>query len=399
MITEYTHSQEKALHDVIAGADLLLSGKPGTGKTELIRDIAERQGALGKKVLMTASTGLAASNLDGCRTIHSTLHWNPRAEYFNVDRCCDALSEADILIIDEVSMLTPCILNHLTNCLQHVNKPIQKILSGDFFQLPPVNPGMQRVYPFETNAWRYLNLTPCFLDEVVRQRDPEFKHQLELAMLANPTCITYFNEESSQRYIDGAITLCTVNKDADSINERKMSVLSGYGKTFDALGNIAEANFSDSRIEKCFIAKIGMRVMALRNDVSNRYQNGSLGTVVDMEDNEITVLFDNGNIVEMQRISYEVENVDRNKGMVTVEQFPLRGGYAITIHKSQGQTFDSINIKAPRCWDPGQLYVALSRARSIEGIHLMNPIDADSLITDPRVVNFYNSLREGYAAA
>ena len=399
MITNYTPSQEMAINYVNAGIDMILAGKPGTGKTELIRDIAERQGSMGKKVLMTASTGLAASNLDGGRTIHSTLHWNPRSEYLDLDRCCDVLSEADILIIDEVSMLTPSILNHLVNCLQYVDRPIQTILSGDFFQLPPVNPGMPRIYPFETRAWQYLDLTPCFLDEVVRQRDPEFKHQLELAMLADPACISYFNSESSQRYIDGAITLCTVNRDADAINQSRMAVLSGPGKAYDALGNSAEANFSESRVEKCFIAKKHMRVMALRNDVLGRYQNGSLGTVVELADDSITVHFDNGNTVEVQRIPYDIENVNRDKGMVTVEQFPLRGGYAITIHKSQGQTFDSINIKAPRCWDPGQLYVALSRARSIEGIHLMNPIDADSLITDPRVVDYYNSLREGYTAA
>jgi ATP-dependent exoDNAse (exonuclease V) alpha subunit len=139
--------------------------------------------------------------------------------------------------------------------------------------------------------------------------------------------------------------------------------------------------------------------MALRNDILCKYQNGSLGTVLDMGDNTITVLFDNGNTVEMHRISYDIENNDKKKNMVEIKQFPLRAGYAITIHKSQGQTFDFVNIMAPRCWAPGQLYVALSRARTIKGIHLIELINEKSLITDPKVINYYNKLKEAEACA
>ena len=397
MITDYTDSQERANAYVASGSNILLTGKPGTGKTEYLKDIAERQGMHGKKVVLAASTGLAASNLDGGRTIHSILHWYPNAYGLDLDRCCDVIGEADILIIDEVSMLDTSIMRHISDCVHHLDHPPQIIMSGDFFQLPPVSKGAPRVYPFETPYWHSLNLVPCVLDDVVRQSDPEFKHQLELAMLADPACIKYFNSQTAQKEIDGAITLCTKNDDAKDINAIKMSILPGTSKTYTAKGEVNGANFSDSRVEKDFIVKKNMRVMALRNDSANRYQNGSLGTVVGIGEDTVTVMFDNGNRVDMERIPYEIETIDKKK-MARIEQFPLRGGFAITIHKSQGQTFDSINIKAPRCWDPGQLYVALSRARSIRGIHLMEPMTQSNLITDPRVVNYYNNLLMGNAA-
>ena len=398
MITDYTESQKRATACRANGDNILLTGKPGTGKTEFLKDIAERERLCGKKVVLTASTGLAASNLDGGRTIHSILRWHPNANSFDLDRCCDVIEDVDILIIDEVSMLDPSIMRHIANCVHHTNHQPQIIMSGDFFQLPPVARDMPRIYPFETSDWRSLNLQPCILDDVVRQSDPEFKHQLELAMLGDPACIQYFNTKTSKREIDGAITLCTKNCDADEINKRKMSILPGASKIFIAQGDIINADFSSSRVEKTFIVKRNMRVMALRNDSEYRYQNGSLGTVIDIGENTITVLFDNGNRVDIERIHYEIENKDKNKDMVGVDQFPLRGGFAITIHKSQGQTFDSVNIKAPRCWEPGQLYVALSRARFVRGIYLMEPIKRSNLFTDPKVVNYYQNLLTGNAA-
>lgn len=398
MINEYTNSQLRATICREKGDNLFITGKPGVGKTEYIKAISERETAKGRKVVLAASTGLAASNLDGGRTIHSILHWYPNAKSFDLDKCCDIIKDADILIIDEVSMLDTSIMKHIANCVHHMSHKLQIIMSGDFFQLPPVAPNGHREYPFETTYWQSLNMTPCVLDDIVRQRDPEFKRQLELAMLADPACISYFNSQTVQREISGAITLCTKNRDANEINARKMSILPGASKIFTAQGDIKNADFSSSRVEKDFIVKRNMRVMALKNDSENRYQNGSLGTVRDIGDNTITVSFDNGNKVDMERIQYKLENIDKKKDMVQVEQFPLRGGFAITIHKSQGQTFDYVNIKAPRCWDPGQLYVALSRARSVKGIHLMEPMTESNLITDPKVVNYYYNLLMGNVA-
>lgn len=397
-ILRYTPSQETTKETVNAGKNILLLGKPGTGKTELIKDICEEQTAKGKKVLITASTGLAASNFDGGRTIHSVLRWNPNGGDLDLWVCSRDLGSADILIIDEVSMLGTDILNHLVNCLNYVDHKPQLILSGDFFQLPPVTPrGYIRRYPFENRNWNALGLTTCFLEEIVRQRDPEFKLMLEKAMIGDTSCIPYFNERSQRKIIEGAITLCTRNNLADKINKKKMALLPGSAKIYYAVGECGKVDFNKIRVEECLSVKKHMRVMSLRNDPSERYQNGSLGTVMDMNENVITVRFDNCVEVEIRRIPYLVEAKGYAGKEIKIEQFPLRGGYAISIHKSQGQTFDAVNIMAPSCWDPGQLYVALSRARTIDGIHLMEPIVAKSLFADQKVINYYKSLYEGFA--
>lgn len=398
-ITNYTESQKKANEMFSNEQAILLTGKPGTGKTELVEDYRERQAALGKKILVTASTGLAASNLSGGRTIHSALKWNPKAEAYDYDRCVELLKDTDILIIDEVSMMDASITNHLYHCLQHVDRKPQIIMSGDFFQLPPVTKkGEFRTYPFELASWKALGLRPCVLDDVVRQRDPEFKRMLERAMLGDKTCIPYFNNNSQQRLIEGAIILCTTNDFADFYNRTMLANLPGVAKSYFATGDVVGADFEHSRVEKCLSLKLNMRVMALRNDPAGNYQNGSLGIVVDMTEDSIKVMFDNGVVADIHRVQYEIDKTKGSTEMAKINQFPLLGGYAITIHKSQGQTFDCINIKAPSCWDPGQLYVALSRARSVKGIHLVEPIKPKSLITDPKVIAYYKSLCEGYAA-
>ena len=181
-IQYYTKSQERAKELINTGANILLSGKPGTGKTELIKDICEERRAEGKKILITASTGLATLNLDGGRTIHSMLRWHPRRKDYNFEKCSKALKEVDLLVIDEVSMLGTDIINHLANCLRSLEREPQLILSGDFFQLPPVTrSGYARKYPFENKNWEGFGLTPCILEEVVRQDDVEFKKMLEKA--------------------------------------------------------------------------------------------------------------------------------------------------------------------------------------------------------------------------
>lgn len=136
-----------------------------------------------------------------------------------------------------------------------------------------------------------------------------------------------------------------------------------------------------------------MRVMSIINDSHGKYQNGSLGTVKNAEPNFIEVLFDNGNNVIFTPVMCEIENINPEKESVNILQYPLRGGAAITIHKSQGQTFDSANIMATNCWEPGQLYVALSRVKTLQGIHLIQKLTDKSLKTDKKVIEYYAKLQ------
>jgi ATP-dependent exoDNAse (exonuclease V) alpha subunit len=133
--------------------------------------------------------------------------------------------------------------------------------------------------------------------------------------------------------------------------------------------------------------------MSIINDTHGKYQNGSLGTVKKASKDFIEVLFDNGNNVIFTPIMCEITNINPEKAPVNILQYPLRGGAAITIHKSQGQTFESANIMATNCWEPGQLYVALSRVKTIKGIHLIQKLTDKSLKTDEKVIEYYTKLQ------
>lgn len=222
----YTPSQIKAEKLLDTGHNLLITGKPGTGKTSLIKDYVERK-ANSKRILLTASTGLAASNLNNGKTLHSTLNWRPSKTDYDYGTCVEKIKNCDVLVVDEVSMLSHCIIKHLYLCLQKLSSKPQLVMIGDFFQLPPVTTSSRKKYPFESPYWEQLNLFPCLLTDVVRQKDNEFLAMLELARYGDPSCILYFNEHTQKKKIENAITLCSRNDIAHKINLNFLSKLPG----------------------------------------------------------------------------------------------------------------------------------------------------------------------------
>lgn len=382
----YTPSQIRASEVLANERAVFLTGKPGTGKTAFLNDYCIRQKENGKRIRLTASTGMAASALVDAQTIHHMLGWNPRKHSYDYKTCGKELNHIDILVVDEVSMLNREILNHIYKCIMAQDNKPQIIFSGDFFQLPPVHCGQ---YPFETDTWNLFQLYPCVLDEVVRQTDREFLEQLDKARCGDPTCISYFNNYTAREYIDGAIMLCTTNECADKYNASQYEKLKGKSYTYYARGDVDKAQYENTRVERVLELKEGMRVMAIRNDPDGYYQNGSLGTIADLSRDWIGVIFDNGTYDKVTRVKFDLDRKKETGETVEIQQFPLRGGYAITVHKSQGQTFDAININADRFWENGQLYVAVSRAKTIEGIHLMHRLKYSDLHTSDEVLNFY----------
>jgi len=379
-----SEEQTNAFNLMREGKNIFLSGKAGSGKSYLLSAYCEQAQCNGKKVAVTASTGIAAHLLSG-RTIHSLLKYRPGMNTKNCDFRSKAedLTDIDILIIDEISMLNGKMLQYIYNCCREIDKELQVIVTGDFFQLPPVHGN----YAFESDAWQSFGFIPCIMNTVHRQNNYEFIKNLNKARYGDPSCLSYFIKNTSRNKIKDGIYMCARNDEADQINERARNRLSGPEESYYAR-YAGKIDFDKTQFEDVLLLKKGLRVMTLINDYCGAYQNGSMGTVVDMSKDAVTVLLDNGNEINVgyYRIKMDREDSDQQTDFY---QIPLRPAHAITIHKSQGQTFESANILACNCKSYGQLYVALSRCKTIENMYL--EIDGPrNLVASYKVKQFYD---------
>lgn len=405
--------QELALAILMSGRSALLTGAAGTGKTHLLNKFIIQAREQGRKVSVTATTGLAATHLGG-NTIHS---WSGiGVSDFLADNFFERLSKTrreviaktDVLIIDEISMLHDFRLDMVDEVLRRVRENdqpfggIQLVMSGDFFQLPPINrPGEAGGgFVVYSNAWQNLQPTVLYLEQQYRQNDEKL---LEILAALRADNVRRHHAEMllARTEIDppdqDITELHTVNVDVYAINATKLAELDGEEKTY--LQTTTGSKIYVESLERSVLApselvlKKGALVMAVKNSPSKLYANGSIGRVVDFEPlTEYPIVkFKNGREVTMVPETWELRDGERKRA--SISQVPLRLAWAITVHKSQGMTLDAARIDLRKAFVEGMGYVALSRVRDLENLYLYG-INRKALQISPDALAIDEVLRQ-----
>ena len=405
--------QELALAILLSGRSALLTGAAGTGKTHLLNNFIVQARKRGKKVSVTATTGLAATHLGG-NTIHS---WSgigvsdhlPNNFFERLSKTRrDVISKTDVLIIDEISMLHDFRLDMIDKVLRTVRENdqpfggIQLVMSGDFFQLPPVNRPNEQGGGFVvySDAWQELQPAVLYLERQYRQNDDRLLEILT-ALRTGDVRRSHVEALLARTEIeppDGDITeLHTVNVDVDDINIQKLAELPGEERSYQQTttgSKIYVENLQRSVLApENLVIKPGALVMAVKNSPQKLYANGSIGTVVDFEPlTEYPVVeFRDGRRVTMVPDVWELRDGERKRA--SISQVPLRLAWAITVHKSQGMTLDAAKIDLRKAFVEGMGYVALSRVRDLDNLYLYG-INRRALEVSPDALAIDEVLRQ-----
>lgn len=416
-----TNPEQYNAYQMIANThhSFFLTGKAGTGKTTFLKKIQQE---VAKNFLVLAPTGLAAINVGG-QTIHSFFGFKfgvlgpGETGTLNPNKIA-LVKHIDTIIIDEVSMVRCDLIDAMDRTLRLYRKNsapfggVQMVFVGDMFQLEPVALpqdreilheiyGTDRCYFYKANVIRRYDLPKIEFLKIYRQSDPIFIEILDHFRTGNVTMRDVMRLNS--RYVVPGmesdrlkITLATNNKVAKRINDERMAALETEAFTYTAIHEGDTRTLKDS-VESELLLKEGAQVMFTRNDSLSRWVNGTLGTVKKLTDDGIVVKLDNDVEVDVDKAVWEVVEQEYNKETKTcvrrvvgrLQQYPLRLAWAITIHKSQGLTFDRVAIDlGPGAFACGQTYVALSRARSLEGLELVSRISQTSAMVSRDVIEF-----------
>jgi ATP-dependent DNA helicase PIF1 len=414
--------------------NLFITGNAGTGKSTLLEHF---KATTKKRVAVLAPTGVAALNVEG-QTIHSFFLIPPNItpdkvlEHTLTDKRKKLISSLDMIVIDESSMLRADLLDCIDVSLRHnrqeLNMPfggVQMVFIGDLYQLPPVVAGAEEKeifrtqynspYFFSAKCIQDLEMTLLELEKIYRQSDNDFIRLLnkvrdnsitvqELEVLNqqhDPDC----DKDGTKDFV---ITLTTTNAAADTKNLTELNKLKAKQETY--FGEV-EGEFSNRSLPtlKELELKEGAQVMLLNNDPAGRWVNGSIGKITKIEfddielDDVLTVKLDTGKTVKVCKHDWNIHkyffNEDTQKLDTEVagsfHQFPLRLAWAVTIHKSQGKTFEKVIIDIGRgTFAHGQIYVALSRCTSMEGITLKVPIQKRHIWMDYKVTQFFQHQKQ-----
>lgn len=419
---------QQRIFDLCENSDrnILIVGKPGVGKSVLNNALL----TLSKKYwTMAAPTGLAAINVCG-KTLHSLFripvsqgifHPNFRNFTTNDNILRNLRYTVKRLIIDEISMVRADTFDYIDRLLRFVKGNdlpfggIQVVIVGDFFQLPPIvtrdeikplKEFWESEFVFSSKAFLNGNFQIEELTEVLRQKgDNKFIDILHSARTGDIDLkqLALLNNQVHPSIEDIRIRLSGTKKQAEEVNQSFLSKIDEPGKTYEAkiFGNWPEKD------EPLILSlKPGAQVMVKLNGAdrpeedkgSSSVVNGSLGTVISLADKSVDIRLDNGNEVTIykrrreHKIKELVDGVWGEKVLASFEQIPLMLSWAISIHKSQGQSFDKAHVDASKIFAPGQLYVALSRVRSLAGLTLQSRLSTDKFWANESVVKFFESI-------
>ena len=421
------NNQQMMAYELIANTNssFFLTGRAGTGKTTFLRKV---QQMVDKQFITLAPTGVAAI-LAGGDTIHSFFGLpmdvcTPRTMGKMSQARILTLLHTDTIIIDEVSMVRCDIIDAIDYTMRKVlrtTKPFggkQIVFVGDMFQLPPVvKYGAERelmkdlyhtgdFFFYKADAIKRMRLVKIEFQKIYRQEDKKFLHILENIRLnkVTPENLMHLNERVGQpTEKDGAvITLASVNKTADAINQSKLDEIESEEYTYEGT---VQGKFEEKRfpVEMTLKLKVGAQVMFTRNDHFKRWANGTIGTVSKLSQEEIQVTVDGDDTYVVpccswESYSYEYDHETRKMKkelMGTFTQYPLRLAWAITVHKSQGMTFDKMYLDLSKgMFATGQLYVALSRVRSLDGLFLSRCIIPQYAHTSKEVLSYANGYND-----
>ncbi len=410
----------KAVVLISRGENIFITGPAGTGKSFILSELKKD---FGDSITLTATTGIASENIGGI-TIHSwagieqmqipfpKIIWKCKRK--NIINC-------KLLVIDEVSMLSVFALEYLNKLFKIVRKNnspfggIQVILIGDFLQLPPVATEEELneyeskgQYCFQSRVWNELNLKTIYLSKIYRQNDVKF---CKLLNNFRQGCLTYndINEIKKRHFpanlLENKLHLYSKKTQVRNYNKKQLDKIKSkefYFESFDKINPILAKDYSTkkklwTRLDKNIQApeivtlKKGCRVMLLKNHPSLNIYNGSCGIVVEITESSVTVKFDNGYQYKFFKQAFAYYENETYIG--TRFQIPFILAYAITIHKAQGMTLDEAVIDCASAFEPGQVYVALSRVKKLENLYILD-FNEHKVYADIKAQLFYRKLLE-----
>lgn len=399
-------TQAESLQILKTGANVFLTGEPGSGKTHTVNAYISWLRKQGIEPAITASTGIAATHIGG-HTIHSWSGIGIKSQLFEYDldqmatneKLVKRVSAATTLIIDEVSMLSGEMLTMVDlacRALRNSHSPfggLQIVLVGDFFQLPPVvtrqrfpksnnlfgdqENSMDNRFAFRSSSWKAANFIVCYLSEQHRQEDEAFLNILgairqgEFNEDHHELLMTRYNPEGSHEDVP---KLFSHNADVDTLNDRELDKISVRHREYK-MSSKGPAGLVAQLQKGCLSPEVlrlkaGARVMFTKNNFEDGFVNGTLGKVkgFSKSNGNPQIETDSGQTIEVRPLEWAIE--ENNKVLASISQMPLRLAWAITIHKSQGMSLDAARMDLSGAFEYGQGYVALSRVRTLSGLYL-----------------------------